>query len=258
MRGHPVTNALRRDLVARNQIEVDKHALNRAKTITVVRIEANAKRGAVFEDHTSRTFELNRKQVERIPEPADFEFSAIERARLDGAAVVVRDEPVALGEAANLALVWKRQGTRFVASSDQVPRPAVERDWKFGTGKARARTNRFEIAGQKSLSHAQTPDANELKILFEEEAGGTRILRLQVRGLAADVRQGVGELPAIVAAPSAHGLAAGLVGHESSEMIVGGPARKLAPFYRLKLAVCEFQRPASRCRGNGEPYAPHG
>src|SRR5262245_56999385 len=254
MRGHPVANALRRDLVARDQLAVDKHALNRAKGMTVVRIEADAQRGPVLEDHTPRAFELDREQVERIPEPADLKFLAIERAGFDGAAVVVRDEPFVLGEAADLALVWKRAGTRFVASSDQVPRSAVEWDRKFGTRKARARNNRLEIAGQKSLGLAQTPDANELKILFEEDSSGTRIVRLQVCGLAADVRQGVGELPAIVAAPSTQGLAAGLVCRESSEMIVGGPARKLAPFYWLKLAICEFQRIASRCRGNGGPY----
>jgi L-2-hydroxyglutarate oxidase LhgO len=59
---------------------------------------------------------------------------------------------------------------------------------KFGSRKARARDNRVEIAGQKSRGLAQTPDAHGLKVLLKEGASGFRILRLQVRGLAADVR----------------------------------------------------------------------
>jgi len=59
---------------------------------------------------------------------------------------------------------------------------------KFGSRKARARNNRLEIAGQKSLGLAQTPNAHGLKVLLEEGASSFRILRLQVRGLAADVR----------------------------------------------------------------------
>jgi len=50
------------------------------------------------------------------------------------------------------------------------------------------RNNRLEIAGQKSLGVAQTPNAHGLKVLLEEGASSFRILRLQVRGLAADVR----------------------------------------------------------------------
>ena len=70
-------------------------------------------------------------------------------------------------------------GAGLVAGSDQVTRPAVERDMEFGIGKARARNDRLEIAGQKSLDLAQTRDAHGLKILFEEGASGIRILRPQ-------------------------------------------------------------------------------
>ena len=87
-------------------------------------------------------------------------------------------------------LFGNANGAGLVAGSDQITRPAVERDREFGTGKARARNNRLEIAGQKSLGLAQTRDANGLKILLEEGASGISILRLQVYGLAADVRQG--------------------------------------------------------------------
>ena len=161
------------------------------KAIPVVRIEADAQRRAVLEDHAPRAFDLDREQVGRIPEPADFEFLSVERAGLDGTAVVVRHEFVVLGAAADPhTLVRKCNGAGLVAGSDQVPRPAVKRDREFGTGKARARNNRLKIAGQKSLGLAQTRDANGLKILFEEGASGIGILRPQVYGLAADVRQG--------------------------------------------------------------------
>src|SRR5262249_44909422 len=91
-----------------------------------------------------------------------------------------------------------------------------------------------------------------LKILFEEDARGTGILRLQVCGLAADVRQSACELPAIVTGPFTQGATAGLVGGESREMIVGGPARELGPFERFELTLWEFQRAFSKCGGYRE------
>src|SRR5262249_19872778 len=151
---------------------------------------------------------------------------------LDGAAVVVRHEVVVLVAAADArALVRKCRGAGLVAGRDQITRPAGERDMKFRGWKARARTNRLEKAGQKSLGLAQTSDAQGLKVLLEEGARGFRILRPQVGGLAADVRQRGGELCALVRVPCLeHGPAAGLIGCESGEMIVGRPARELAPF----------------------------
>ena len=138
-----------------------------------MRIEADAQRRAVLEDHAPRAFDLDREQVGRILEPADFKLLPVERAGLDGAAVVVWHELVVLGAAADPhTLVRKCNGAGLVAGSDQITRPAVERDRKFGTGKARARNDRLEIAGQKSLGLAQTRDANGLKILLEEGASG--------------------------------------------------------------------------------------
>src|SRR5262245_54650867 len=86
------------------------------------------------------------------------------------------------------AFVRKCHCAGLVAGCDQITRPAVERDMKFRRRKARARDNRLEIASQKSLRLAQTPDAQGLKVLLEEGARGFRILRPQVRGPAADVR----------------------------------------------------------------------
>ena len=122
--------------------------LDRAVGIAVVRIVVDAQRRAVLEDHAPRAFNLDREQVEWILEPADFKFLAIERAGLDGAAVVVRHELVLLVAAADpRTFVWKCSGAGLVAGCDQVTRAAVERDMEFGIGKARARNDRLEIAG---------------------------------------------------------------------------------------------------------------
>jgi hypothetical protein len=109
---------------------------------------------------------------------------------------------------------------------------------EFGTGKARARNNRLEIAGQKPRDLAQARDANGLKVPFEEDAGGIGILWPQAHGVAADVPQGGGDRGVIVAARRlARGAAALPIGCESGEMIIGRPARELGPFDRLKLAA---------------------
>ena len=249
IRGHPGADALSRHLLARHEIALDEYALDRAVVIAVVRIVADAHRRAVLEDHAPRAFDLDREQVERILEPADLELLPVERAGLDGAAVVVRHELVVPGAAADPhALVRKCGGAGLVAGRDQVARPPVERDRELGVGKARARNNRLEIAGQKSHGLAQTRDADGLKILLEESAGGMRILRLQGDGLAADVPQGAMDRSAIVGARYfAQGPAARLIGRERFEMIIGCPARELAPFDGLELAARELQRFVGRC-----------
>ena len=79
-----------------------------------MRVVVDAQRRAILEDHPRRAFNLDRKQVEWILEPADFQLLAIERARLDGAAVVVRHELVLLVATANpRTLVWKCVGARL-------------------------------------------------------------------------------------------------------------------------------------------------
>src|SRR5262249_16433293 len=109
--------------------------------------------------------------------------------------------------------------------------------------------------GQESRGFAEARDADGLKILFEEGAGGIRIVRLQADGLAADVRQRFGDRCAIVAAPHlAQGLAARLVSSESGEMIIGRPAPELAPLERLELAAGELHRPLGRCGPARQTY----
>src|SRR5262245_30149828 len=256
MRGHPVAHALRRYLLARNEIALDERARDRAEGITVVRIVADAQRRAVLEDHAPGALDLDAEQVERILEPADLELLPVERAGLDGAAVVVRHQLVVFVAATDpRALVRKCERAGLVAVGDEVARPPIERDGEFGAGKARARDDRLEIAGQESGGLAKPRDTDGLKILFEEDAGGIRILRPQAYRLAADVPQGFGDCCAIVGATClAQGLTTRLVGGEGGEVIVGRPARELAPFERLELAACELHRPFGRCGGGRQTY----
>jgi hypothetical protein len=89
MRRHPLSNALHRHLLARNEFALDQHAADCTVRIAVVRIVVDAQWRAVFEDHASRTFNLDREQIEWILQPADFKSLAIEGAGLDGAAVMI-------------------------------------------------------------------------------------------------------------------------------------------------------------------------
>src|SRR5262245_59503999 len=73
---------------------VGERSLYRAVGVTVMRIIADAQRRAVLEDHARRAFDLDGEQVERILDPADLELLPVERAGLDGAAVVVRHQLV--------------------------------------------------------------------------------------------------------------------------------------------------------------------
>src|SRR5262249_9148543 len=121
---------------------------------------------------------------------ADLKPLPVERAGLDGGAVVIRHKLVLVIAAADAhAFVRKCQRPGLVAGSLEIARPAIERDGKFRRGKARARDDRLEIAGQQSLGLAQASDAHRLKVLLEKSASYLGILRLQDSSLAADAGQ---------------------------------------------------------------------
>src|SRR6516164_9793826 len=201
MGGHPFANALHRYVLARNEIALDEGTTERGKRVAVVRVIVDAQRRAVLQDYPSGTLDLNCKQVEWILEPADFKFLAVERAGLDGAAVVIRHELAFSIEPADPpTLVWKGSGTRLPAAGDQVARAAVDRDMKFRTGKARALNHRLEITGQQSRGLTQARDAHGLKIFFEEGASGICIPRPHVRSDAAQVPQGAVDGAGVVGA----------------------------------------------------------
>src|ERR1700730_3821945 len=127
MRRHPAANALHRHLFPRNQVALDEDASNRGKGITVMRVVADAQRRAVLEDHATRALDPDRERVEWILEPADFKLLAVKRARLAGAAVVVRHQLVVLVAPPNQrALVWNRVRSEPVAGNNEVTRAPVE------------------------------------------------------------------------------------------------------------------------------------
>src|SRR5262249_32978854 len=244
MRRHRYANALHRHLLARYKIALNEQAGDRGICVTVVRIVVDAQRRAVLEDYPRRAFNLDREDVEWILEPANFKFLAIERAGLNGAAVVVRHELVVLVATTDpRTFVWKCIRAWPVGGRDQVRRAAVERDMEFGIGKARAFNNRLEITSKKSLAFAQTRYAHWLKILLEEGASSVRVLRLQFYGFAADIPQRLMERSVVVDARNfAQSLAACPIRCECGQVIICPPARELGPLDRLELAVREFQR----------------
>ena len=124
-------------------------------------------------------------------------------------------------------------------------RPCLEMEFRIW--EARALNNRLIVPGQQTLCFAQTRDAHGLKILFEEGASGIQIRPPQTHGFAADVRKGLGELPAVSALYFAQGLATRVIGCEGGKVIIGIPAHEICPFDRLELAVRQFQRLFGRC-----------
>src|SRR5262245_11876644 len=124
------------EISLRDDIAVDEHALDRAEGISVMRIEGDAQRRAVLEDHAPRAFDLDRQQIGRALEPADLELLSVECAGLDGGAVVVRHELVLLVAATDAyAFVRKCQRAGLIAGSLEIARAAVERDGNSGVGK---------------------------------------------------------------------------------------------------------------------------
>ena len=221
----------------------------RGERVAVMRVVVDAQWCPVLEDDARRALDLNRDEVGRILEPADFKLLPIQRAGLDGGAVVVRDQLALRIAAADAhALVRECLRPRLVAGGDEVGRPAVDRDVKLGAGKARAGNHRLEIAGEQSGGLAKARDPHRLEIFFEKTARRLRILRREAQGLAADGAQGAADRSLLVALPAiAQHAAARLVGGKCREVIIGRPAGELRPCGRLELRAGKFQRLVRRC-----------
>src|SRR5262249_17813440 len=187
---------------------------------------------AVFEDHPRRALDLNCERLERIPEPADFELLSVERACLDGAAIVVRHDLAVLVAAPDQrALVGKGGRTRRVAGSHEIMWTSVERDVKFRIGKARALDDRLVITGQKALRFAEPRDLHRAKIILEEAARGLLVGRPRRGRAPADLTERAVDRPLVVGALGvAKGLAAHLESRERGKVIVGRPAVDSNPF----------------------------
>src|SRR5262249_57559533 len=107
--------------------------------------------------------DLYRQRLERMPEPADFELLPIERPALDGAAIMVRHDLALFVQSTDeRALVGKRIDAGFVSGGHEIVRPPVERNVKFGIGKARALDHRLVIDGEKPLALAGPWDMHRM------------------------------------------------------------------------------------------------
>src|SRR5437899_1246792 len=91
----------------------------------------------------------------------------------------------------SMRLCWECVGAGPVAGGHQVAGTPVERDMELGIGKARARDDRLEIAGEKSLLLAETHDAHRPEILLEEAARRIGTPRPQGGGPSADLPERV-------------------------------------------------------------------
>src|SRR5262249_55729688 len=126
----------------------------------------------------------------RIPEPADFELLAVERALLDGAAVVIGNDLVLLVATPDHdSLVREVRAAGLVADRLEVARPPIERDMKFRIGKTRAFDDRLEIAGEEALLLAEPCNAHRPEIVLEEGTRGRGVRGLHAGGPAADLPQ---------------------------------------------------------------------
>ena len=171
-------------------------------------------------------------------------------------AVVVRHELVVLGAATDPhALVRKCQRSR--ACSRQRPGPAAGgragqgiRDWESASPQRSAQNSRSEVPRPR-------PDARCERAENSARRRRERYQHPAAAGLRPCGRRSTGRLKSARGRRCAvlrERLAARLIGCESGEMIIGGPARELAPFDRLELAACKFQRPFGRCGGGRETY----
>src|SRR5262249_6906114 len=188
--------------------------------------------------------DLNCERLEGIPDPADFELLSIERACLDGAAIVVRhDLAVFVAAPDQRAFVGKGGRTGRVAGSHEIVWTPVEWHVKFRIGKARTLDDRLVIAGQKPLRFAEPRDLHRAKIILEEAARGLLVGGPRRSRAPADLPERAVDRPVVVRAFGvAKGLAARLESRERGKVIVGRPAVDINPFDRLELAVRELQR----------------
>ena len=254
---HPVPDPLHRHFLARNEIALDQHAPDRRVGKAVVQVVVDPQRRAVLEDHARRALDLNRQRLERIPEPADFELLAVERARFDGAAIVIGHDLAVLVAASDLrALVGKGVGAGLVAGRHQVARPPIKRDVEFRVWKARTLDDGLIVPGQKSLRFAEPRDAHRTKIFLEEGAGSLGGCRLHGSRTPAGFPKRAVDRPFIARSLDLEkGLAARLVGGECGQLVVRRPTLDISPFHRLELAVRELERLVTRL-GLGEAHKP--
>ena len=89
---HPLTDALQRHLLSRDDVALDENTADRNVWVSVMGIVGDAQHCSVFQTHTRRPLDLDQQGVRLILDPADLKMLAVEGAVEDLAAIVVGHE----------------------------------------------------------------------------------------------------------------------------------------------------------------------
>src|SRR6516225_7934231 len=129
IRAHPLTDALKRHLLARDDLSLDENAADWNVRVSVVSIVGDAQHRSVFQSHPGRALDLNHQSIRRIFDPADLEMLAVKGAVEDLATIVVGHEFAAGCTPQRLSSVGK-PGADAVWRRHQIARATVDRDFE--------------------------------------------------------------------------------------------------------------------------------
>ena len=202
-------------------------------------IVIQTKQSAVLQPHPRRPLDFDQHCFERISEPADFEVLSVERAVLNGAAVVVRLDLAFRVEPPYSCTVWKTGACRLLAIDQEIARAPINRPLEFGIWKPRSVDDRLIITGEEPRRFTSSGDPNGPEILFKEYARLTGAGSLCSDGAPANVQETVVDGPRVERSfDGEKRLATREKGREGHSVIIGRPAIEIGPFDRLELGVC--------------------
>jgi hypothetical protein len=171
---HPLPDALNGSFLSRHQVTLDQQARHRNKWIPIMRVVTDAQQGTVLKTHARGTLNLDRQGIGGAAEPTDFEVLPVERAILDLAAVVIRDEFTGWCLTEGPPAIWKWSAGDG-AGRDEIARAAVQRHGELPGRKSRPIHNRFVVAGEKACGIAELADSHRHEIRLEELSCRPRI-----------------------------------------------------------------------------------
>ena len=117
---HPLPDLLHRHLLFGDDAAIDQDATDRRIGIAIMGVVIDAHGRAILEADPRRALNLREQQIRLIPEPAEFEASAGNRAVLDLGPVVIGHELAATDLAKHLPLVGQANGVLFEAADEQI------------------------------------------------------------------------------------------------------------------------------------------
>ena len=132
-----------------------------------MRIVTDAQQGTVLKTHARGTLNLDRQGIGGAAEPTDFEVLPVERAVLDLAAIVIREEFTGWCLTEGPPGIWT-WSTGDDAGGDEIARAAVQGHGELPGWKPRPVDDRFVIAGEKACGIAELADSHRHEIRFEE------------------------------------------------------------------------------------------